>query len=370
MNAKGRVAVVGGGIAGLKAANELTDFGIAVDLIEKNGFIGGHAAHYCCKADEECLQCGACEADRVIKAASANRGIRYHISSEIERVSKEESFRIELRKSMGDAIERPDSVYAPANVAAADEGAGAVVEADAVILSPGFRPFDAALKPTYGYGTFKNVINGLQLERTVKEHGDLLRESDGVLPQKIAFIQCVGSRDARLGNLWCSQVCCSYALRTARSICHKHPETEITIFYMDIQNINKDYRSFYDKCRERLNFVRNIPVDLYPEEEDRVRAHYMDQNGQPVDETFDIVVLSVGITPGAENRSIAALFGLTPGEQGFLRGKGDSDRIGTETAGVFLAGAAEGPKTIANSMSQAVQAAARTLNYLRRKNVG
>ena len=348
----------------MTAANELTDFGIAVDLVEKNGFIGGHAAHYCCKADKQCLQCGACEADRTIQKAAANRNIRFHLSSEVDRVSREGRFQIELKKSGGDAIEKPAPVHEPENVVAVEESAKLAIKADAVIVSPGFQPFDAVLKPTYGYGVFKNVINGLQLEQTVKRHGDLLRESDGKLPERIAFIQCVGSRDARLGNLWCSQVCCSYALRTARSIKHRHPETEITVFYMDIQNINKDYRTFYNESRDRIHFVRNIPVDLYPEENDRVHVHYTDSAGQPVDELFDIVVLSVGITPRAQNRPLAALFGLQPGEQGFLEGKNSLEKTLTESEGVFIAGAVEGPKTIAGSMSQAVQAASQALFYL------
>ena len=370
MDANKRVAIIGGGISGLKVANELANFGIVIDLIEKNDFIGGHAAHYCCKADTECLQCGACAADKVIKKAAANRNICFYISSEINRVSKNGKFRIELKKSGGNAIEKPTIVHMPDHVAAIDESTKLAIDADAVILSQGFQPFDATLKPTYGYGVFKNVINGLQLERTVKKHGDLLRESDGGLPEKIAFIQCVGSRDARLGNVWCSQVCCSYALRTARSIQHKHPETKITIFYMDIQNINKDYQTFYTEYKDRLNFVRNIPVDLYPEENDRVRVHYTDNTGQPVDELFDIVVLSIGITPAKQNQSLAAFFGLTPGEEGFLKAQSALEKASVESEGVFVAGAAEGPKTIANSMSQAVQVASQTLNYLWGKNVG
>ena len=369
MDKNKRVAIIGGGITGLTAANELAGFGIAVDLVEKNEYIGGHAAHYCCKADTECLQCGACEADKIIKEAAARQQINYYLSSEIASVSKESQFQLELKKSEKNEVETPAAVHQPDHVSQIDENAKPVINADAVILAQGFKPFDAKLKPTYGYGGFKNVINGLQLEQSVKQHGDLLRESDGKLPQKIAFIQCVGSRDARLGNLWCSQVCCSYALKTARSIKHKHPETEITIFYMDVQNINKDFQSFLDESKEKINLVRNIPVDLYPEEGDQLRAHYTDAEGKPADMLFDTVVLSVGITPGADNQSLADGFGLKTNDQGFLKGKNELEKTLTEREGVFIAGAAEGPKTIANSMSQAVQAASQTLDYLWGKNV-
>jgi heterodisulfide reductase subunit A len=408
-----RVMVVGGGIAGLTAAWELSKLGIEVDLVEKTAFLGGHAIQFCCKATDECQQCGACSVEKMLKNVVDEPTIKIHFKTEIETVNSNDRFTVTLNKgpeyidpakctNCGICFEKCPSEgalirgYSKNNIPlyaicednclfiknksctvcqdacpeAAIEmnktGSLEELDVDAIILATGFQPFDSTEKPTYGYGKFNNVMTGLDLERSIRENGSGVRPSDGKEPQRVAFIQCVGSRDEHLGNLWCSQVCCPYALRMSETIKHKNPDTDITIFYMDIQNTDNNFEDFYKKCKSDLRFIRNIPVDICPMEDGRLRLRYMgEDDGLPVDEEFDLVVLSIGITPGIDNRKLSELFGINLNEDGFFLSIDTLNRSTTSKEGIFVAGTAEGPKTIAASMAHAGQAACEAMKYLK-----
>lgn len=377
-----KVMVIGGGIAGLSAARALAESGVAVELVEKAGFLGGHAIQYACKATDTCQQCDACTVEKVLKSVVEHSGITIRLDAEVVRVAKNGRFTVSLASASGSAPaaagsnndndSHPDQEtyqarkgFSKNNAAVINAGADATVDVDAVVLASGFTPFDATRKGTYGYGKWPNVITGLELEKIKRAGGKVVRPSDGKTPEKVAFIQCVGSRDERLGNLWCSKVCCPYALRTAMSMKHKNPEMEITIFYMDIQNTGNGFPEFYEKCRTDLTFVRNIPVDVYPLENDRLRMRFMEEEaGTHADAEFDLLVLSVGIMPGGNNRALADIFGLELNPDGFFAAKDGLNPTLTAAKGVFLAGTVQGPKTIANSMAHAGQSARDVIKYL------
>lgn len=372
--------VVGAGIAGLTAAWELSRQGVQVLLVEKGAFLGGHAIQYACKASDECLRCSACSVEKTLRSVVADENISIYMGQEVAGVAKNGRFNVTLKPSQT-ASAGATTVYGDdplACVAAkgysknnmglktADAPAGQPLGVDAILLATGFVPFDAAIKSTYGYGRFPNVITGLEMEQIKRAYGTIVRPSDKKAPKSVAFIQCVGSRDERLGHLWCSQACCSYALRTAQSMKHRDPETAVTIFYMDIQNTNKDFNDFYTKCRADFRFIRNIPVDAYPEEGDQIRMRYVQEaDGKPVDENFDLLVLSIGIMPNKDNPTLADSFGVSLNADGFIAGGASLDRSRTKTPGVFVAGTAEGPKTIAASMAHAGQAAGAVMQFLR-----
>ena len=377
-----KVMVIGGGIAGLTAAWELAESGVAVELVEKAGFLGGHAIQYACKATDTCQQCGACPVEKVLKDVVDHPGITIRLGAQVTQIDNNGRFAVSLAPvpaegsasadegCQGDYPSNPVAClalkgFSKNNTAVTDAGADAAVDVDAVVLASGFAPFDATRKGTYGYGKWPNVITGLELEKIKRAAGKVVRPSDGKVPEKVAFIQCVGSRDERLGNLWCSKVCCPYALRTAMSMKHKDSEMDITVFYMDIQNTGNDFPAFYDKCRTDLNFVRNIPVDVYPMENDRLRMRFMDEaEGAPTDAEFDLLVLSIGIMPGADNKTLAGLFGLELNQDGFFAPPDSLNTALTAAKGVFLAGTVQGPKTIANSMAHAGQSAREVIKYL------
>ena len=395
-----KALVIGGGIAGLTAAWELAQSQVDVELVEKSPFLGGHSISYCCKATDECVKCGACSVDKMLAQVVSEPRINVTLGGAVAKLDNSGKFSASLDvapayidpakcdncgkcfqefRNTGAVVrgysKNNTPLYAICADAAKDVDAaklagvcpkGAInldakattkkIDADTVIVATGFTPFDAAQKPTYGYGIRENVITGMELEALIRQKGQVVRPSDFNPPAKTAFIQCVGSRDARLGNLWCSQVCCAYGLRMARKIKYANPEAEVKIFYMDIQSIGKNFPAFYTQCKEELGFVRNIPVDVYPEEEGRLRLSYADEDtGERKDEIFDLLVLSIGITPGEDNDKVAELFSLDKDQDGFLVEKGE---------GVFLAGTAAGPKNIPASMAQAGYAASEALKYI------
>lgn len=382
-----KVMVLGGGIAGLAAAWELSRAGVSVELVEKADFLGGHAIQYACKATDTCQQCGACAVESTLKKVVNAPNISVHLAKEVSAITQKDGFSVSLKAAEaqdktacgGAYDENPDACAAvrgwskhnaafygadgkldPAKIG--DSGTLAV---DAVVVATGFTPFDPNQKSTYRYNELDNVVSGLDLERAKRAHGKLVRPSDGATPQKIAFIQCVGSRDERLGHLWCSQVCCPYALRSALAAKHQNPDLDVTIFYMDIQNTTNNFPTFYEQCKAGFRFVRNIPVDMYEAEEGRVRTRFMAEGGDgAVDEEFDLVVLSVGIMPGTDNPALAETLGLDLNGDGFFQSKDKLNASQSKTAGIFLAGTASGPRTISGSMAQAGQSACDVIKYL------
>lgn len=387
-----KVMIIGGGIAGLTAARELSRNNIEVELVEKADFLGGHAIQFSCKATDECLQCGACKVEATLKEVVEAPNINVHLSTRVKGISQNGRINAQLSTAAADKGETLASCEkgydaSPATCSAvrgyskhnakfytADGKINAQttsqadkVDVDAVILASGFAPFDARIKKNYQYDMLPNVITGLDLERNKRANGTLLRPSDGKAPRKIAFIQCVGSRDENLGNLWCSQVCCPYSLRTAMSLKAKDPELDITVFYMDIQNTGNSFPTFYQQCKDSLKFVRTIPVDIYKAENDDVQTRFMaETDGSPIEEIFDMVILSVGIMPGGDNAALAEVLGIELADDGFAAGADAGNSVLTRKEGVFLAGTVEGPKTIETTMAHAGQSAGQVIDFLRR----
>ncbi|MBF0228924.1 MAG: CoB--CoM heterodisulfide reductase iron-sulfur subunit A family protein [Desulfamplus sp.] len=394
-----KVLILGGGIAGLTAAWELSRQNISVELVEKSCFLGGHAIGFTCKATDKCQQCGACSVEDMLKNVVNEPLINVHLRTEIKELKKSAKFNITLTKS---DIELPDSQIKnlpsgkaakgfskynnPLYVTDSDKdkmGSSCQITADAVIVATGYSPFDPNRKSTYGYGKWKNVITGLDLENIIRENGSLVRPSDGQKPQKVAFIQCVGSRDERLGNLWCSEVCCPYAMRMAGTVKHDNPNADITMFYIDIQNSGKEFPVFYEKIKQNIRFVRTIPVDIYPLENDGLELRHMaEEEGSPSSESFDLVVLSVGIMPGKDSGKLSEITGIPVNQDGFLDNEisccpcsssakstqasqpSTSSQSASSIAGLFVAGTAKGPAGIAASMADAGKTAFEAMKYL------
>jgi heterodisulfide reductase subunit A len=347
-----RVLVIGGGIAGLAAARTLALFEVHVDLVERRADLGGHAAQFACKATDRCVKCGACLVTEALTAATSNPYITIHTESRVGG----------LRPASGhfDVTIDREQPGSPGGDPPSGTGQGAIpsitVAADAVVLAAGFDVFDPRDK-AYGYGVFPNVITNLELERRLRLQGRLTRPSDGQPPQRVAYIQCIGSRDAQLGHLWCSRFCCGAALRSARRIQALQPQTEVTVFYIDIQSVGRDFESFYRQCRQELRLIRAIPGEAFALPDEAVRLVYTEGALHPSTEAvFDLVVLSTGMVPPAGLGELADRLGMRLADSGYaLRDAG---------TGIFAAGAVRGPMGIADSLADACDAAARVLAFL------
>ena len=202
-----------------------------------------------------------------------------------------------------------------------------------------------------------NVITALELERMVRLDSEIRRPSDRQRPGRVAFIQCVGSRDLTLGHLFCSRICCGYALRMSKAIRHRWPDTAVTVFYMDIQNFGKEFLPAYEEARETLTLIRGIPGAVSPTPGDGVAVGFQPEGGGPPrEEVFDLLVLSVGLMPSPENSRWAERLGLPLNEDGFL--------MGQDQGGIFTAGTAAGPMDIAQSAADGGRAARAVADYL------
>jgi len=326
---KKNVLVIGGGISGVTVASELAQSGILATLVEREPSIGGLAASFCCKASESCNKCFACVVDKRISEIQQQKDISILTQTELIGVKGTPGeYTISLKRGK----ERID------------------MKVSAVVIAAGIDPYDASQKTEYGYGQFKNVITAKDLDEMLRYQGKLCRPSDGKLPKNVAFFQCVGSRDESIGNLYCSQVCCAYALRLIKAIRHQHPEVRATFLYMDIQPAGTAFQQFLDSCREDkgIRFIRSLPSKVYHSPlSDSLRVRFIDpEMGEVVEESFDLIVLSVGMTLRKGTKALVELFRLSVTEDGFLASP-------SPQTGIFVAGACSGPKDIDRSILHA-----------------
>ena len=246
------------------------------------------------------------------------------------------------------------------------------LDAGSVILTPGFEEFQASLRGEFGHGRYANVLSSVQFERMLSAAGPtgghVERPSDGGEVKKIAFIQCVGSRDAARGNNYCSSICCMSATKEAMvALEHSHGQKlEVSIFCMDVRAFGKEFDSYVNRARDEhgVKYIRAMPsrvVEMPGTRNPRVR--YFAPGGAEEQEEFDLVVLSVGMRVPAGLKDMAQRLGLGLNEFGFAR----TDRLAplaTSRPGIYVAGAFQEPKDIPESVAQASAAAACAMDQL------
>jgi heterodisulfide reductase subunit A len=230
------------------------------------------------------------------------------------------------------------------------------VNVGAIVLAPGIEPFDPMVKNDYGYGKFENVVTSLDFERllcaTGPYEGEILRASDKKHPHKIAWIHCVGSRRVTPGdNSYCSAVCCTYTQKQVILTKDHDAGAECTIFHNDIRSYSKGFERFYQRAENLpwVRFIRSyVSIGREIPETKNVTLRYATADGVK-EEEFDMVVLSVGLTPPADVRTMEKTFGIELNSHGFCK-TDPANPIETSRPGIFVSGAFQGPMDIPESV--------------------
>ncbi|MDH7476790.1 MAG: CoB--CoM heterodisulfide reductase iron-sulfur subunit A family protein [Candidatus Bathyarchaeota archaeon] len=419
----GSVLVVGGGVAGVQAALDVAASGFKVYLIDQSPSIGGVMAQLdktfptndcsmCILApklveagrhpniilitnaqvtgligepgnftvkllrrsryinEEKCNGCGLCAQKCLVEAIDTyNKGLSDRSAIYIEFPQAVPlKYIIDREKCLGCGI--CQQICKAGAIEYEQEEKEVELNVGSIIIAPGFEPFDARLKTEYGYGRFPNVVTSIEFERILNASGPygglILRPSDGEVPKKIAFIQCVGSRDAQLKNNYCSAACCMYSIKEA-IIAREHVPIELnsTIFYMDIRAFGKEFDEYYKRAIEECNvrFVRSRVARITEDPAtNNLFVHYVEDE-EPKSEEFDMVVLSIGMRPPENVEKLAEVLGIELNNYGFCQTK-DFSPIETSKPGVFVCGAFSAPKDIPESVAEASAAAAKAISLL------
>ena len=240
-----------------------------------------------------------------------------------------------------------------------------VVNVGSIILAPGFTPYDPSKHEYYGYASHPNVVTSLEFERVLSAsgpyQGHLMRPSDHKEPEKIAWLQCIGSRDInKCDHSYCSAVCCMYAAKqTVIAKEHSTKNLDTAVFYMDMRTYGKDFERYYMRCQKEkgVRFVRSRVHTIDPIEGDNLRLRYVDEEGELVEEIFDMVVLSVGLAPNEQAVKLAKTVGVDLNQHKFAKTK-DLAPVATNKPGVYVCGVFQGPKDIPQSVMEASAASA------------
>jgi heterodisulfide reductase subunit A2 len=422
-NPVGKVVVIGGGIGGIQCALDLADTGFYVYLVEKSHTLGGimarldktfptndcstcmfspkmvHAAGHAnieilCLSrllelngrpgqftariekqpryinEKKCIACGKCAEKCPVKVPDAFNG---------ELGTRKAAFlTFPQAVPLKYAIDAKNCLYftkgkcgickkiCPAEAIEYDQKPEILqIKAGAVILSTGFEPALTVMEGEYGYGRYKNVVTSFQYERmlsvTGPYGGHIRRPSDAKVPRNVAWIQCVMSRDLARNRPFCSSVCCMYAAKQAVLTRSNEPDTQATIYFMDIRAHGKGFDQYIDRARKRhgVRTKRSMVSVVYlnPENDNLIIETFDHRLDCKKEEEYDLVVLSTGFKPSNDFIHLAKQLGLVTNPYGFLSTEFD-EPVSTSKPGVFVCGGIESPKDIPETVIQAGAAAA------------
>ena len=245
-----------------------------------------------------------------------------------------------------------------------------------VIVATGMEPYDPTEMDEYGYTRFENVLTSLELERLVNAGGvtggELLRPTDRRRPRSIGFIQCVGSRSARKGHSYCSNVCCMNTVKSSLVLKEHYPDIEIKVFYIDIRAFGKGFEDLYKRSRRLgVQYIRGLPGTVEETADRGLRlAVENTASGKIEHHDLDMLVLAIGVKPSSGANKLQEMLGLQLTADGFfLEAHPKLQPVDAATRGIFYAGCAEGPKDIKESVTQASAAAARAIRLMHKGEI-
>jgi len=426
MEASKSVLVIGGGIAGMQASLDLASRGLKVYLAERTPSIGGRMAQLdktfptmdcsiCILApkmiecfrhpnitlltysevqevsgsagnftvkilkkprfinEERCTGCGVCAQHCPVEVPNEfdmGIGVRKAIYVPFPQavplkytIDEEHCLKCRLcqRTCLAEAVDldqKPEVVH---------------LNVGAIVVATGFELFDVQRRSEYGYGKYQNVLISLEFERLLSASGPtgghLLRLSDGRIPQRIAFIQCVGSRSLKGGVSFCSSACCMYATKEAILIREHEPECEVYIFYNELKVFGKGFQDFVTRAQNYwgVKYVRALPGEVVEDSKTGDLTLWYEDTRENVTKSIkaDIVVLCPALVPRAANKEVGVILGLDLDEHGFFKPKDTIFApVDTKVPGVFVCGYCQSPKDIPESVAQASAAAARAAEVM------
>lgn len=424
-----QVLVVGAGVAGMKAALELAEYGYRVTVVEKQPSIGGKISQLDRQFPNN--RCGLCQIlplfDRdaceefCLRRVLAHKNIALITNAEVVRVEGEAGkFKVDVIKKARGVSEAKciacDKCAEVCSIEVSDEFSGNFskrkaiyvryplcypnvyvidwrncikcgkcaeicptkaidleakaelisLEIGAIILAPGFEDMDVDTLRQYKHGRYPDVVTSLEFERLLcgygPSYGKLLRPSTGSKPERIAFLQCVGSRDFKRD--YCSSACCMYALKEAIIAKEKAPDLDITIYYMDLRCFGKGYHRYYENAKQMgIKFIRcRVPV-IESTVNGKLAVSYVDENDEGKKEFFDLVVLSAGQAAPRGWEKFSEIFNIELNEWGFAKTKAFNP-VESTRKGIFVCGSFTEPKDIPDAITEASAAAAGVMQLL------
>jgi len=341
-----RALVIGGGIAGMQAALDLADAGFPVILVERKEQLGGNMARLSgtylnFSAAPDLLQ-------KMVRRVNSHNLVQVVTGAEVASVEGYVgNFKVKVEQHAKD--------QAPVDF---------TFDVGAIVLATGWERFPQSSLPEYGGGDIPDVIDGLTFEGMLAPGAQIRRPSDGKIPREVVFVQCAGSRDPERGVPYCSKVCCMYVAKQAMLYKERQPDGQAYVFYIDIRSAGKGYDEYVQRAMtdSQVLYLRGKVSKIF-RDGDKVVVWGADTlSGRSLEIAADLVVLATPMSPNPSAVELGQRVHASTDANGFFTEAHAKLRpVETLTAGIFLAGAAQGPKDIPETVAQASAAAAKVL---------